>query len=375
MVAPSVAFDVGPLVGPRTGVGAAVAALRSSLEQRDDVTLLPYITSFRARPSRGVRRMPLPSMVAHRLWARIDHPVIDRWLPMHPTDGTSPKVAATVVHGTNYVVPPSRLPRLVSVYDCWFLRHPQYAHPDVVRSGKVLLRALRHGAVAHASSQATADGLRDLVPDAQVHTVHLGAISLPAPSAVCPIPELQGRDFIVAVATLERRKNLPRLIEAFGALADQHPELRLVIAGGDGDDRGAVDTAIDGLSSTTAARIMLTGYVADDARSWLLHHARLLAYPSLDEGFGFPLLDAMQAGTPIVAADVGSIPEVAGDAAVLVPPLDVEALAAAIERVLVDTAAREALLAAAAGRLAAFSWQSTADAMVVLYEQLATSGR
>lgn len=360
MAAPSVAFDVGPLVGPRTGIGAAVAAMQASLSARDDVALHPYLTSFRARPQTGVRRLPLPAALAHRVWAHIDHPRADRWL-----------ATPDVVHGTNYVVPPCGVPRIVSVYDCWFLRHPQQAHADVVRSGKVLLRALRHGAVAHTSSLATADALRELVPHAEIRTVQLAAIALPAPAAECPIPELQGRDFVLAVATLERRKNLPRLVEAFGVVAKHHPDLRLVIAGGDGDDRAAVDAAIDHLRPATAERVMLTGYVADDARSWLLHHARLLAYPSLDEGFGFPLLDAMQAGTPIVASDVGSIPEVAGDAAVLVPPNDVAALAAAIDRVLSDAATRQALQHAAIGRLARFSWQSTADQMVQLYTELA----
>jgi glycosyltransferase involved in cell wall biosynthesis len=200
--------------------------------------------------------------------------------------------------------------------------------------------------------------------------VPLAAIALPAPSPQCPIPELQDREFVVAIATLERRKNLPRLVAAFGRLADDHPELRLVIAGGAGDDRHAVDAAIDQLTPATAARVMLTGYVADDARSWLLHHARLLAYPSLDEGFGFPLLDAMQAGTPIVASDVGSIPEVAGNAALLVPPTDVGALADAIDRVLTHGPTRSEWLAAAPGRLAAFSWHATADGLVQLYTEL-----
>ncbi len=367
MVAPSVAFDVGPLVGPRTGIGAAVAALQASLLHRDDVTVMPYLTSFRARPADGVRRLPLPAALSHRLWAHTDHPRVDRWLPADRVNGN----AADVIHGTNYVVPPSRLPRLVSVYDCWFLRHPHHAHPDVVRAGKVLLRALRHGAVAHTGSVATADALRELVPQATIRTVPLAAIALPAASPQCPIPELQDREFVVAVATLERRKNLPRLVTAFGKLADDHPELRLVIAGGAGDDRRAVDAAIDLLTPAAAARVMLTGYVADEARSWLLHHARLLAYPSLDEGFGFPLLDAMQAGTPIVASDVGSIPEVAGNAAVLVPPHDVDALAGAIDRVLTDDQTRSALLAAAPARLATFSWQATAAGMVQLYTELA----
>jgi glycosyltransferase involved in cell wall biosynthesis len=274
------------------------------------------------------------------------------------------------VHGTNYVVPPCASPRIVSVYDCWFLRHPEHAHPDVVRAGRVLVRSLRHGAVAHASSHATADALRELVPGAEVRTVHLGVLPLPAPATACPIPELEGREFVLAVSTVEPRKNLPRLVQAFGAIAGSHPDLRLVIAGGDGGDRPAVEAAIDHLEAQVAHRILLTGWIGDDVRSWLLHHARVLAYPSLDEGFGFPLLEAMQAGTPIVAARAGSIPEVAGDGAVLVSPTDVDELAGAIERVLTDAATRASLVGAAAVRLGAFSWAETGAAMAQLYREV-----
>ena len=356
---PVVAFDVGPLSGPRTGIGSAVAALQQALQQQRGLQLAPYLTSFRTEREPGVSRLPLPAALAHRLWAHVDHPCVDRWVR-----------PAQVVHGTNYVVPPTTLPRLVSVYDCWFLRHPNQAHPDVVRAGRVLVRAIDRGAVVHASSQATATALRQMIPTAEVHVVHLAAIPLPPPTSHCPIPELVGTDFVLAVATIERRKNLPRLVAAFGSIARRHHALRLVIAGGNGDDRSAVDAAIDALPSDVGARVMMTGYVSDDARSWLLHHARVLAYPSLDEGFGFPLLDAMQVGLPIVASTAGSIPEVAGATALTVEADDVEALGEALHRVLVDDDVRAELIAAAPGQLERFTWAGTAQAMVTLYSDL-----
>jgi glycosyltransferase involved in cell wall biosynthesis len=357
----SVAFDVGPLAGRRTGIGAGVAALHAALQQDPRVELVPYLVSFRARPEEGVQRLPLPAALAHRLWARTSRPRTDRWL-----------APATVVHGTNYVVPPTStaIGRLVSVYDCWFLRHPQQAHPDVVRAGRVLARAVQAGAVVHASSEATADAVRELWPTADVRVVHLAPLPLaPAPEH-CPIAELDGRDFVLSVATLERRKNLPRLVAAFGAIADAHPELRLVLAGGDGDDRPAIDAAVDALPPAVGARVMFTGFVADGVRSWLLRHARVLAYPSLDEGFGFPLLDAMTSEVPIVASDAGSIPEVAGDAALLAPADDVDALAAALLRVLDDESERARLIAAGRVRRATFTWAATADRLIDLYHEL-----
>ena len=368
MAVPRVAFDVGPLLGRRTGVGAAVEALRSHLAHDDTVDLEPYVISFRGKLERGVRRLPLPAAVAHRMWSRRNRPTVDRWLG-HPD----------VVHGTNYVVPPSRAARVVSVYDCWFLRYPNDAEAAVVRAGQVLARALRSGAVAHASSTATADALRELFPGADVRTIALGAIDLVAAPQMCPVPELLGSPFIVSLSTLERRKNVPALVAAFGAIASAHADLRLVIAGGDGDDTAAVHAAIDLLGADLAERVILTRYVDDSSRSWLLHHAVALCYPSLDEGFGFPLLEAMQAGTPIVATRAGSIPEVAGDAALLVDVSETvgaaDGLAEALSRVVADESLRRQLVTAGSLQLQGFSWSRTAAAMAELYRELADRSR
>lgn len=354
-----VALDVGPLAGRRTGIGVAVASLAAALDARSDVAVRPYLTSFRADPEPGVTRLPIPAAIAHRCWARAGVPRVDRYLG-----------DAQVVHGTNYVVPPSRRPRLVSVYDCWFLDHPELANGDVRRSGRVLRRAVATGAIVHACSAATAEAVRAHFPDAEIEVVPLAAVPLARSTAICPIPELRDREFILSVATLERRKNLPTLVAAFGVVAAEH-EVHLVITGADGDDRHAVDEAILALPAKVGQRVLLTGFVPDEARSWLLHHARVLAYPSLDEGFGFPLLDAMQAGAPIVASDAGSIPEVAGAAALMCAPLDVAALARHLSVVIAEEPVRRRLLAAATAQLATFDWSRTAEQLASLYHRLA----
>src|SRR4051794_32093595 len=325
MSAVRVAFDAGPLAGVRTGVGQAVAAMRDALGRRDDIRLDEYVLSSRAELTSGERRLPLPAALAHRLgrgtrpppgrpagprpgrrppphpaalahrlWRYTDHPRVDRWVP-----------DVDVVHGTNYVVPPSRRPRLVSVYDCWFLRHPESAHPDVRRAGHVLRRAVAGGAAVHTSSQATADALGELLPGTDVTVVPLGPLPVLSAPAGSPIPEIDGRPYVLAIGTLERRKNLPRLVEAFGRVAAEQPDLVLVLAGADGDDRSEIDAAIDAIGAALADRVLLTGRVDAPTRAWLLHHAWVLAYPSLDEGFGFPLLDAMQLHVPVVASDAG----------------------------------------------------------------------
>ena len=186
----------------------------------------------------------------------------------------------------------------------------------------------------------------------------------------CPFPAVSGRRFVLALGTLERRKNLPRLVQAFGLLAADLPDLVLVLAGGDGDDREAIRRSVDELGGI-ADRVVFTGRVDDGARSWLLHHAAALAYPSLDEGFGFPLLDAMQAGVPVVASTAGSIPEVAGDAALLCPATDVAALAQNLHLAITSPSVRSSLVAAGRQQLLRFSWQRCAAEMTDLYRRVA----
>jgi len=192
------------------------------------------------------------------------------------------------------------------------------------------------------------------------------------PSERAPLPDLAGRPFVVSIGTIERRKNLPRLVDAFAAVAAAHPDVQLVIAGGDGDDRPAVDAAIDRLG-TVANRVVLTGRVDDTTLAWLTRHAAAVAYVSLDEGFGFPLLQAMQAEVPIVASTAGSIPEVAGDAAVLVACDDTDAISAALVDVLGDETLRRRLVDAGRSRWTQYRWQDTAAGITAVYRSIAGS--
>ncbi len=355
------AFDIGPLHGHRTGIGAAVAALAGALAARDDVEVEPYLLSFRARPTPPTRRLPIPAAAAHRLWAIGDRPRLDRWL-----DGTD------VVHGTNYVVPPTSRPAVVSVYDCWFLRHPELAAPSVRRAGAVLRRRVARGAVVHASSEATARSVRELLGTERVEVVHLGPLDVDAPPSHPPsgwAAALEHIPYVLSVGTIERRKNTPGLVRAFGR-ADLPAPVALVVAGAPGDDAAALEAAVEALPGAVRDRVVRPGAVDPPTKAWLLHHAAVVAYPSLDEGFGFPILEAQQVGVPVVATAAGSIPEVAGAGAAIVAPGDEDALAAALADVVDDDDRRRALVAAGHANRARFSWSATADAMVELYRRL-----
>ncbi|MFW2334891.1 glycosyltransferase family 4 protein, partial [Ilumatobacter sp.] len=318
----------------------------------------PYLVSFRSTAHSGHRKLPLPGIVASHVWSRLDLPRADRWL-----DG------ADVLHGTNYLAPPSSLPTVVSVYDCWFLAHPDLASPVVRRAGAALRRRVAAGAWIHASSDATADRVRDLLATERVRTVHLGAPDVDETTVERPAvaDDLGSRPFVVCVATEERRKGLRLLVDAFDLLARDHPEVALVLAGAAGDDSDAVTAAIDRTGRATRSRIHRIGVVDESAKRWLVRHAAVLAYPSVDEGFGFPVLEAQVLATPVVATSVGSVTEVAGDAAELVDGRDPSTFAEAIDRVLADDARRLALIEAGRRNVERFRWDTAAGHLTDLY--------
>jgi glycosyltransferase involved in cell wall biosynthesis len=355
-----VALDVGPLYGPRTGVAEAVAGMRTALDARSDVQVDGYLVSRRATPRPGDRKLPVPGIVGVHAWSRGDMPRADRWL-----------TGCDVLHGTNYVAPPARLPTVVSVYDCWFLAHPDEAAPLVRRAGQVLRRRIAAGAWVHTGAEAISAQARELLATERVATVPLGPPAPIAALADLPRPawadQIGGRPFVLSVATQERRKNLGLLVAAFAELAPRVPDALLVLAGAPGDDSATVAAALAALPPAVAARVLELGFVDEPAKHWLLRSAAALAYPSRDEGFGFPVLEGHAAGTPVVACRVGSLPEVGGDATAFVDARTPDAMAATLERVLSDAGTRLTLIEAGYRNLARYSWDATADGLVDLY--------
>ena len=361
----SIGFDVGPLHGHRTGVGQAVQGTLDALSDTDAVEISPYLLSLRARPVSGIRKLPLPAAVAHRWW-RHPAPPVDRVIGR-----------PDLVHGTNYVVPPTRCPRLVSVYDCWFLDHPDDAIPDVRRAGDVLRRSVQTGAHVLTCSDATTARVRDLLDTDAVTTVLLGPPPASTADGFSPVDVgiQPGQPFVLSLGTVERRKNVRSLVAAFERLAAERPTVRLVIAGAPGNDQAAVDTAIERLAPTIADRIIQLGVVDEALKSQLLGHATALGYVSLDEGFGFPLLEAQQAGLPIVASTAGSIPEIAGAAALFSSPHDIDAIAANLHLAVTSDAVRSKLALQASRNLDRFSWATTASLLTNLYHDLVNGAR
>jgi len=372
----TVAIDVTPLLGARSGIGNAVAEIVAALGDLEAApTLVPYTLSARARLMRAdapadTRFIPWPARGLLAAWARGDVPRVDGRLR-----------PANVIHATNYLAPPSHLPTLVSVYDCSFVRYPELCTPEVRALVPLVRRAVARGATVHTGSEFVAGEIEEIFGPGLRGSGRLIVIPLGVPrlGTEAKLParvaeSVRDAPFVLAIATLEPRKNLAHLVSAFGLLAGAHADLRLVIAGRDGPARPAVDAAISRLPDEARARVVLAGQVDDAGRRALLDTARVLAYPSIYEGFGFPLLEAMSASLPVVAARAGSIPEVAGDAALLVEPTDERGLAEALDRVLADDALRSQLVARGHDRVRTFSWPATARALATCYRGLAEGG-
>jgi alpha-1,3-rhamnosyl/mannosyltransferase len=184
----------------------------------------------------------------------------------------------------------------------------------------------------------------------------------PAPPAAAATA---GRRHILAVGTVEGRKDYPTLVRAFDRLAAAHLDVDLVIAGADGGAEAALDTAIS--EAQHKDRITTLGWIGNERRDALLRAAAVLAYPSLYEGFGLPPLEAMAVGVPVVATDGGSLPEVLGDGARLVPVGDADALAGALSLILDDEATRASQIERGRRQVGRYSWSACAQGLADLY--------
>ena len=185
--------------------------------------------------------------------------------------------------------------------------------------------------------------------------------------------DLPDAPYVLSVATLEPRKNLAHLIECFTRVArdDGHGDLQLVLIGGEGWMMESIHAAHG--ASPLRDRIHFTGYVADEDLSALYSGARAFAYVSYYEGFGLPVLEAMQCGVPVIASTRAALPEVVGDAGLLVDPTDADALCQALVTLHRDAGVRRQLSERGASRVARYSWDRCAEAHVDVYRRALAS--
>ena len=348
-------IDYRPALRQRTGVGEYVHGLAAALVPRlpPDDSLTLFSSSWKDRLSAGV--LPgttqvdarVPVRVLNFAWHRLE------WPPVESLAGQ-----VDVVQSTNpLMIPARKAARLITIYDLYFLDRPEHTAAEIRRDYPALVsrHARRADGIIVISDYTRQQVIGRLgVDDDRITVCTPGNPGWPRRAE----PETPGP--ILFVGTIEPRKNLYRLMEAYAMLLERRPSTPdLVIAGALPASRNALFAG-----ATSLARALdhtrLTGYVSDDERQRLYREASMLVLPSLDEGFGIPALEAMTMGVPVVASNRGALPEVVGDAGILVDPEDVAALGAAIERVLDDGSLRRRMGDSGVARAAQFTWAASA---------------
>jgi glycosyltransferase involved in cell wall biosynthesis len=361
------AVDGTPLLGQATGVGEVAHGLLDNLAGRTDLDLVAYALTFRGRQKLADRIPPgvrpavraIPARLVRALWLHSDMPRVERWTR-----------EVDVVHAT-FIGPPARCPVVVTIHDLTFIRFPELCTRDTLQYGRLVRRALDRGATVHATSEFVAGEVREhfAIDDTRIAQIPLGVRPSTGGDPARGRAVAGATRYVLALGTVEPRKNLPVLVRAFDKMAASDPELRLVVAGADG--WGASEFQAAWTAAKHADRIVRLGYVSDTERRDLLCGARVLAYPSIYEGFGLSPLEAMGAGAPVVAARAGALPETLGDAAVLVEPTDADGLADALDRVVHDDELRRELVARGCRRVEQYRWPQIAPRFVDLYRSLA----
>jgi glycosyltransferase involved in cell wall biosynthesis len=346
------------------GIATSTVELLRALGKLDRLDLVgvaarhPQPPPYALLPPVPVRHLPLPRRILYETWQLLRWPAVE--VATGPVD---------VVHDAGYVVPPARAPLVATVHDLLFLRYPEH-YPwhsrEVLRRGFELAR--RHARLVMCPSRATLEDCRARGIEAErLRLVPWGVRARPLEDG--HVAEVLGnhrleRPYVLFCGTIEPRKNLPRVVEAFRSL--DRPDLELVLAGPRGwkQDVGSLLEPLGG-------RVRPLGFVPKPDLDALYAGAAAVVYPSLQEGFGLPVLEAMARGAPVVTSAGTAMEEVAGDAALLVDPLDVNALAEAMARLLDDRALAASLGRAGAERAAGYTWERSASRAAAVYDEAA----
>jgi glycosyltransferase involved in cell wall biosynthesis len=371
-----VLLDVSAVPARPVGAGIYTVALASGLATRDDVEL--HLLSRRDDKARWGAFAP--TAVVHAA-APNRRPARLAWEQARG-GALAARVRPDVWHGPHYTMPlRAGVPCVVTVHDLTFFDHPEWhERSKVVYFRRMIRAAAQRAAVLVCVSAYTADRLRALVdPRAEVVVAHHGVdhhrfttagdtktdLAALAAHGIAP-------PYVAFASTIEPRKNVPTLVRAFAGVVASRPELRLVLAGSDGWGAREARAAI--AASGVATQIIRPGYLASDTVAAFFRRAEVVAYPSFEEGFGLPALEGLACGAPVVTTAGSALAEVAGDAALLVPPDDPRALGDAIARVLDDPACARALRAAGPPRAAAFTWARCVDQHIDAYKRAAVVG-
>ncbi|MCA9887846.1 MAG: glycosyltransferase family 4 protein [Anaerolineae bacterium] len=374
----TITIDYTPAYEQGAGIGRLIRELTHALAHVDSSTEYKLFVA-------GANKKPLPPLPGPnfsfrstritpqwlaRIWQRAHLPI-----PVEVFTGQH-----DLYHATDFVLPPT-LPStktILTVHDLSFVKVPETASPSLKRYlDEVAPRSLKRADYIIADSIATKDDSADVYgigPD-KISVVY-GAIQpdfrhIDDAATVQFIRDKYGlgsRPYLLAVGTVQPRKNYSRIIQALAILRSEGHDIQFVIAGGKGWLQDEMYATMD--ATKMSDYVKLIGYADDADLPVLYSQAACVVFPTLYEGFGFPILEGMACGTPVVTSNVSSLPEVAADAAIIVDPYDVDAIADGIRRSLMDGALRDRLIEAGYQRASEFTWQKSAESLWQVYQHV-----
>ena len=345
-------FDAHQLGRRQTGNETYVRALLGELAARPDIRLTALVEEAGAADDvvSGLERRKVSASGWARLVAMARHARASR---------------PDLLHSMYFAPYLAHVPQVVTVHDISYEIHPEFFSRTERLRGRALIRdSARRARIVVTVSETSRRDLIEIygLAEERVVAIHNGVghqyVEVPPrePEAIGDRPVR-----LLALGTLQPRKNLLRLLAAVRDVARKRP-VQLRVVGPDGYQAGAIRDALDGI-----AYVEVLGFISEGGLVDEYVRADMLVYPSIYEGFGLPVVEAMACGTPVVTSTGGSLPEVAGNAALIIDPLDVGAIADAILRVADDAALRQRLAAAGRERARAFSWAASAERHVEAY--------
>ncbi|MGB7340216.1 MAG: glycosyltransferase family 1 protein [Phototrophicaceae bacterium] len=374
----SIGIDYTPAYTQGGGIGRLTRDLVAALLELDKQTAYRLFVAGASKPDLHDPLSPnaiwKPTSISSdwfaRIWHRAQLPI-----PVELFTGS-----LDLFHATDFTLPPT-LPStktIVTVHDMSYVRVPDAASPRLrAYLDQVVPRSVKRSTHVIADSEATKNDLielYDISPDKI--TVLLSGIDrryYPVDDNFSLITirnkySISSNPYLFSIGTIQPRKNFSRVIHALKRLRDRGYDLHLVIAGGKGWLEDEMYQTIEALNMRDL--VHLIGFVDDEDVAGLYSGAECVVFPSLYEGFGFPVIEGMACGTPVITSNVSSLPEVAGDAAIMVDPYDIDAITDAIQRVLDDNTLRDRMIQAGFEQASKFTWEKSARQLHEIYMQV-----
>jgi len=376
-----IAFDVRPFLKEETGVGIYFRNLLFSLSRIDRENHYYLFSSSWKDRFPGCKIPPLNNLVFNDLrfpvrlinflWHKTGWPPLEYFF----------RADLDLTHSPTPLILPTRGKKIVTVYDLFFMDNPDLSDAEARRHFLPKIEeSLQRADAVITISQFTKDQLLRRFPldAAKAHVVHLGidhSTWMDVPAGDLDAVRMRHglpSDFLLFVGAFEPRKNLLRLLEAMKSVQQRYGRIALVLAGRPGQDHPLLMQKIQELG--LAPEVRLLGYLGERELRCLYRLASVFVFPSLCEGFGLPLLEAMASRLPVAASRASALPEILEDAALYFDPLEPEGMAGQIVRILQDEDVRADLVDKGVKRVRKFSWDKTARQTLSLYEKTAGQG-